>query len=92
MVLNKKPVEKNRNILNRKGKKISLTNVENWVRSEDFAAAHPPERSAPPEQPCAEPTGGDGSRGVESISMESMVRKVNRYKILFFSWSLEGLW
>jgi hypothetical protein len=126
MVLNKKPLEKNRNILTRKGKKIAAPSVaECWVHQEDFSAARPspplsayqsprPERPndeglLPPGPPCADrllPTelssdrgscrdrprvsggekncdkegnsGGEGGNngGVDSISMESMVRKV----------------
>ncbi len=42
MVLNKKPVEKNRNILNRKGRKNIVPSVaEAWVQSEDFSAGRP---------------------------------------------------
>ena len=104
MVLNKKPVEKNRNILSRKGKKIGPTSVENWIKSEDFSAAGPfiPGNHSPPqpqrpegerpytertgeERPCAEMPrgGGEGYGGgggvVDSISMESMVRRVTSF-------------
>ncbi len=42
MVLNKKPVEKNRDILNRKGRKNIVPSVaEAWVQSEDFSAGRP---------------------------------------------------
>ncbi len=42
MVLNKKPVEKNRDILNRKGRKNIVPSVaEAWVQAEDFSACRP---------------------------------------------------
>jgi len=59
MVLNKKPLEKNRDILSRKGRKTIVPSIaEAWVQSEDFSLLQPsptpfpasPERAATSER------------------------------------------